>query len=166
VGPDSQPEPTHDLARPGPNLLTSAAFFIDGVPLIVFLQASSGIFRARILAGSVKGGKQQCISHFDHVVKRYTADVTVVRDFNGPDIKTRSSWCWWARRAVEVELCACFAGLESITEGQIRIGDRVVNNVAARTGNIADGCSKSYALTRHIGACTTTWAFPLQMQHN
>jgi multiple sugar transport system ATP-binding protein len=55
------------------------------------------------------------------------------------------------------------AGLEAITEGQIRIGDRVVNNVAAKDRDIAM-VFQSYALYPHMSVYDNM-AFPLQMQH-
>src|SRR5260370_35107657 len=54
------------------------------------------------------------------------------------------------------------AGLETITEGQIRIGDRVVNNVAAKDRDIAM-VFQSYALYPHMSVYDNM-AFPLQMQ--
>jgi multiple sugar transport system ATP-binding protein len=55
------------------------------------------------------------------------------------------------------------AGLESISEGQIRIGDRVVNDVAAKDRDIAM-VFQSYALYPHMSVYDNM-AFPLQMQH-
>jgi multiple sugar transport system ATP-binding protein len=53
------------------------------------------------------------------------------------------------------------AGLEAITEGQIRIGDRVVNNVAPKDRDIAM-VFQSYALYPHMSVYDNM-AFPLQM---
>jgi multiple sugar transport system ATP-binding protein len=53
------------------------------------------------------------------------------------------------------------AGLEAITEGQIRIGDRVVNNVAPKDRDIAM-VFQSYALYPHMSVFDNM-AFPLQM---
>src|SRR5260221_282507 len=55
------------------------------------------------------------------------------------------------------------AGLEAITEGQIRIGDRVVNNVAAKDRNMGV-VFQSYALYPDMSVYDNM-AFPLQMQH-
>jgi multiple sugar transport system ATP-binding protein len=55
------------------------------------------------------------------------------------------------------------AGLEAISEGEIRIGDRVVNNVAAKDRDIAM-VFQSYALYPHMSVYDNM-AFPLQMQH-
>src|SRR5438132_6560645 len=55
------------------------------------------------------------------------------------------------------------AGLETITEGEIRIGDRVVNHVAAKDRDIAM-VFQSYALYPHMSVYDNM-AFPLQMKH-
>src|SRR5258706_6065597 len=100
---------------------------------------------------------------FDHVVKRYTADVTVVKDFN-VDIKDKEFMVLvgppGCREATALRMRA---GLESIAEGQIRIGERVVNNVAAKDRDIAM-VFQSYALYPHMSVYDNM-AFPLQMQH-
>jgi multiple sugar transport system ATP-binding protein len=99
---------------------------------------------------------------FDHVVKRYTADLTVVKDFNVeiPDkefmVLVGPSGCG---KSTALRM---LAGLETITEGQIRIGDRVVNNVAAKDRDIAM-VFQSYALYPHMSVYDNM-AFPLQMQ--
>jgi multiple sugar transport system ATP-binding protein len=81
---------------------------------------------------------------FDHVVKRYTADVTVVKDFN-VEVKDKEFM-------VLVGPSGC---------GQIRIGDRVVNNVAPKDRDIAM-VFQSYALYPHMSVYDNM-AFPLQM---
>ena len=55
------------------------------------------------------------------------------------------------------------AGLETITEGRILVGDRVVNNIAAKDRDIAM-VFQSYALYPHM-TVYANMAFPLQMQH-
>jgi multiple sugar transport system ATP-binding protein len=99
---------------------------------------------------------------FDHAVKRYTADVTVLKDFNveindkefmvlvGPSGSGKST----ALRML--------AGLETISDGEIRIGERVVNNVAAKDRDIAM-VFQSYALYPHLSVYDNM-AFPLQMK--
>src|SRR6266853_632451 len=100
---------------------------------------------------------------FDHVVKRYTADVTVVRDFN-VDIKDKEFMVLVGPSGCgKSTALRMLAGLESITEGQIRIGERVVNNVAAKDRDIAM-VFQSYALYPHMSVYDNM-AFPLQMQH-
>ena len=98
---------------------------------------------------------------YDHVVKRYTADLTVVKDFNVKDkefmVLVGPSGCG---KSTALRM---LAGLEAISEGQIRIGDRVVNNVAAKDRDIAM-VFQSYALYPHMSVYDNM-AFPLQMQH-
>src|SRR2546427_4385397 len=55
------------------------------------------------------------------------------------------------------------AGLEAISEGKIMIGERVVNNIAAKDRDIAM-VFQSYALYPHMSVYDNM-AFPLQMQH-
>src|SRR6059036_4095322 len=100
---------------------------------------------------------------YDHVVKRYTPETTAVRDF---DLEIRDT-----EFMVLVGPSGCgkstalrmLAGLEAITEGKILIGDRVVNNVAAKDRDIAM-VFQSYALYPHMSVYDNM-AFPLQMQH-
>src|SRR5437773_5751823 len=100
---------------------------------------------------------------YDHVVKRYTADVTVVKDLN-VDIKDKEFMVLVGPSGCgKSTALRMLAGLESITEGQIRIGDRVVNNVAAKDRDIAM-VFQSYALYPHMSVYDNM-AFPLQMQH-
>ena len=100
---------------------------------------------------------------YDHVVKRYTADVTVVKDFNVA-IKDKEFMVLVGPSGCgKSTALRMLAGLEAITEGQIRIGDRVVNNVAAKDRDIAM-VFQSYALYPHMSVFDNM-AFPLQMQH-
>src|SRR5579859_1833464 len=100
---------------------------------------------------------------YDHVVKRYTADVTVVKDFNVA-IKDKEFMVLVGPSGCgKSTALRMLAGLEAITEGEIRIGDRVVNNVAAKDRDIAM-VFQSYALYPHMSVYDNM-AFPLQMQH-
>jgi len=100
---------------------------------------------------------------FDHVVKRYTADLTVVKDFN-VDIKDKEFMVLVGPSGCgKSTALRMLAGLESISEGQIRIGDRVVNDVAAKDRDIAM-VFQSYALYPHMSVYDNM-AFPLQMAH-
>src|ERR1700731_921846 len=100
---------------------------------------------------------------FDHVVKRYTADLTVVKDFN-VEIKDKEFMVLVGPSGCgKSTALRMLAGLEAISEGQIRIGDRVVNNVAAKDRDIAM-VFQSYALYPHMSVYDNM-AFPLQMQH-
>jgi len=92
---------------------------------------------------------------YDHVVKRYTADVTVVKDFN-VEIKDKEFMVLVGPSGCgKSTALRMLAGLEQISEGKILIGERVVNNVAAKDRDIA-WCSSH---TRCIRTCpsTTTW---------
>src|SRR5258707_3510862 len=100
---------------------------------------------------------------YDHVVKRYTEDLTVVKDFN-VEIKDKEFMVLVGPSGCgKSTALRMLAGLEAITEGQIRIGDRVVNNVAAKDRDIAM-VFQSYALYPHMSVYDNM-AFPLQMQH-
>ncbi len=100
---------------------------------------------------------------FDHVVKRYTADLTVVKDFN-VEIKDKEFMVLVGPSGCgKSTALRMLAGLEQISEGRILIGDRVVNNVAAKDRDIAM-VFQSYALYPHMSVYDNM-AFPLQMQH-
>jgi len=98
---------------------------------------------------------------FDHVVKRYTADITVVKDFDVEVADKEFMVLVGPSGCGKSTALRMLAGLESITEGQIRIGERVVNNVAAKDRDIAM-VFQSYALYPHMSVYDNM-AFPLQM---
>jgi multiple sugar transport system ATP-binding protein len=99
---------------------------------------------------------------YDHVVKRYTADVTVVTDFN-VEIKDREFMVLVGPSGCgKTTALRMLAGLETISEGEIRIGDRTINNIAAKDRDIAM-VFQSYALYPHMSVYDNM-AFPLQMQ--
>ncbi len=100
---------------------------------------------------------------YDHVVKRYTADVTVVKDFNVAIQDKEFMVLVGPSGCGKSTALRMLAGLEAISEGQIRIGDRVVNNVAAKDRDIAM-VFQSYALYPHMSVFDNM-AFPLQMAH-
>src|ERR671931_2492146 len=86
---------------------------------------------------------------YDHVVKRYTPEVTVVKDFN-VEIKDKEFMVLVGPSGCgKSTVLRMLAGLETITEGEIRIGDRVVNHVAAKDRDIAM-VFQSYALYPHL----------------
>src|SRR4030081_1543267 len=86
---------------------------------------------------------------YDHVVKRYTADLTVVKDFN-VEVKDKEFMVLVGPSGCgKSTALRMLAGLEALTEGQIRIGDRVVNNVAPKDRDIAM-VFQSYALYPHM----------------
>ncbi|HYM53333.1 MAG TPA: ABC transporter ATP-binding protein, partial [Candidatus Dormibacteraeota bacterium] len=86
---------------------------------------------------------------FDHVYKRFSPDVVAVNDLS-LEVKDGEflvlvgpSGCG------KTTALRCIAGLESITEGQLRIGERVVNDVAPKDRDIAM-VFQSYALYPHM----------------
>src|SRR5207237_401298 len=100
---------------------------------------------------------------YDHVVKRYTADLTVVKDFN-VEIKDKEFMVLVGPSGCgKSTALRILAGLEAISEGRIMIGERVVNNIAAKDRDIAM-VFQSYALYPHMSVYDNM-AFPLQKQH-
>src|SRR5207237_8826710 len=100
---------------------------------------------------------------YDHVVKRYTADLTVVKDFN-VEIKDKEFMVLVGPSGCgKSTALRMLAGLEAISEGRIMIGERVVNNIAAKDRDIAM-VFQSYALYPHMSAYDNM-TFPLQLQH-
>src|SRR5213075_1124295 len=97
----------------------------------------------------------------DHITKRYPDGFEAVKDFNldvadgefivlvGPSGCGKST----ALRMI--------AGLEDITDGEVRIGDRVVNQVAPRDRDIAM-VFQNYALYPHM-TVRENMAFPLKL---
>jgi multiple sugar transport system ATP-binding protein len=99
---------------------------------------------------------------YDHVVKRYTADLTVVKDFN-VEIKDKEFMVLVGPSGCgKSTALRMLAGLEQISEGRILIGERVVNEVAAKDRDIAM-VFQSYALYPHMSVYDNM-AFPLRMQ--
>src|SRR6266478_1287607 len=111
----------------------------------------------------IRRKKEMASVTFDHVVKRYTADLTVVKDFNVQIADKEFMVLVGPSGCGKSTALRMLAGLETITEGQIRIGDRVVNNVAAKDRDIAM-VFQSYALYPHMSVFDNM-AFPQQMQH-
>jgi multiple sugar transport system ATP-binding protein len=86
---------------------------------------------------------------FDHVYKRFSEDVIAVNDLT-LEVKDGEflvlvgpSGCG------KTTALRCIAGLESISEGQLKIGERVVNDVAPKDRDIAM-VFQSYALYPHM----------------
>jgi len=100
---------------------------------------------------------------YHHVLKRYSADLTVVKDMN-VEIKDKEFMVLVGPSGCgKSTALRMLAGLETISDGQIQIGDRVVNNVAAKDRDIAM-VFQSYALYPHMSVYDNI-AFPLRMQH-
>jgi multiple sugar transport system ATP-binding protein len=86
---------------------------------------------------------------FDHVTKAYAADVVAVNDL---DLQIKDSEFLvlvGPSGCGKTTALRCLAGLEEITGGQIKIGDRVVNRVPSKDRNIAM-VFQSYALYPHM----------------
>ena len=99
---------------------------------------------------------------YDHVVKRYTPETTAVRDFNVEVADKEFMVLVGPSGCGKSTALRMLAGLESITEGQIRIGERIVNQVPAKDRDIAM-VFQSYALYPHMSVYDNM-AFPLQMK--
>src|SRR5215467_7820496 len=99
---------------------------------------------------------------YDHVVKRYTPETTAVRDFNLDVTDKEFMILVGPSGCGKSTALRMLAGLETITEGQIRIGDRLVNHIAAKDRDIAM-VFQSYALYPHMTVYDNL-AFPLQMK--
>ena len=99
---------------------------------------------------------------YDHVVKRYTPETTAVRDFNLAIQDTEFMVLVGPSGCGKSTALRMLAGLETVTEGQIRISDRVVNTVPAKDRDIAM-VFQSYALYPHMSVYDNM-AFPLQMK--
>ena len=99
---------------------------------------------------------------YEHVTKRYQADTAAVNDLN---LQVRDK-----EFMVLVGPSGCgkstalrmLAGLEEITDGEIKIGERVVNDVPARERDIAM-VFQSYALYPHMSVYDNM-AFGLKMR--
>jgi multiple sugar transport system ATP-binding protein len=99
---------------------------------------------------------------FEHVVKRYTPETTAVRDFNVEISDKEFMVLVGPSGCGKSTALRMLAGLETISEGRIRIGERVVNNIAAKDRDLAM-VFQSYALYPHM-TVYDNMAFPLQMQ--
>ena len=98
---------------------------------------------------------------FEHVTKRY-GDVTAVRDLSLEINDGEFMVLVGPSGCGKTTSLRMIAGLEDITEGSLRIGDRVVNDVAAKDRDIAM-VFQSYALYPHM----TVWdnmAFGLKLR--
>ncbi len=85
---------------------------------------------------------------FDHVYKRY-GDVTAVSDFNLEITDGEFMVFVGPSGCGKTTSLRMIAGLEEISEGELRIGDKVVNDVAPKDRDIAM-VFQSYALYPHM----------------
>jgi multiple sugar transport system ATP-binding protein len=86
---------------------------------------------------------------FDHVYKRYSADVIAVNDLNLEIADGEFLVLVGPSGCGKTTALRCVAGLETISEGKLLIGDRVVNDVAPKDRDIAM-VFQSYALYPHM----------------
>ena len=86
---------------------------------------------------------------YEHVTKRFSAETVAVRDL-GLQIKdTEFMVLVGPSGCGKTTALRMLAGLEDVTEGSIKIGERVVNDVPARERDIAM-VFQSYALYPHM----------------
>jgi multiple sugar transport system ATP-binding protein len=86
---------------------------------------------------------------FDHVTKKYSPEVTAVADLNLEIEDGEFLVLVGPSGCGKTTALRCVAGLEDITSGMLRIGDRVVNRVPSKDRNIAM-VFQSYALYPHM----------------
>jgi len=86
---------------------------------------------------------------FDHLTKAYSDDVIAVNDLHLDIADGEFLVLVGPSGCGKTTALRCLAGLEEITAGQIRIGDRVVNRVPSKDRNIAM-VFQSYALYPHM----------------
>ena len=92
---------------------------------------------------------------FDHVTKRFGPEATAVDDLNLEVSDGEFLVLVGPSGCGKTTALRCVAGLETISEGQLRIGDRVVNDVVPKDRDIAM-VFQSYALYPTCRS-TTTW---------
>jgi multiple sugar transport system ATP-binding protein len=100
---------------------------------------------------------------FDHVSKRYTGDVVAVNDLNLQIANGEFLVLVGPSGCGKTTALRCVAGLESISDGKLLIGDRVVNDVAPKDRDIAM-VFQSYALYPHMSVYDNL-AFGLKLRH-
>src|SRR6059036_3305056 len=100
--------------------------------------------------------------NYDHVTKRFAGGILAVNDLSLEIKDTEFMVLVGPSGCGKSTALRMLAGLEEITEGEIRIGDRVVNDVPARERDIAM-VFQSYALYPHMSVYDNM-AFGLKMR--
>jgi multiple sugar transport system ATP-binding protein len=104
---------------------------------------------ARVAVNPPPRGTDIATVTFDHVVKRYAGDVLAVNDLNLAINDGEFLVLVGPSGCGKTTALRCVAGLESISDGKLLIGDRVVNDVAPKDRDIAM-VFQSYALYPHM----------------
>jgi multiple sugar transport system ATP-binding protein len=99
---------------------------------------------------------------YEHVTKRYQADSAAVSDLSLQVHDTEFMVLVGPSGCGKSTALRMLAGLEEITEGEIKIGDRIVNEIPARERDIAM-VFQSYALYPHM-TVHDNMAFGLKMR--
>jgi multiple sugar transport system ATP-binding protein len=100
---------------------------------------------------------------YEHVTKKFSADTAAVKDLSLTVKDTEFMVLVGPSGCGKTTALRMLAGLEDITEGDIKIGERVVNEVPARDRDIAM-VFQSYALYPHMSVYDNM-AFGLKMRH-
>ncbi len=99
---------------------------------------------------------------FDHVTKRFAGGTVAVKDFSLEVNDTEFMVLVGPSGCGKSTALRMLAGLEEVTEGEIRIGDQVVNDIPPRDRDIAM-VFQSYALYPHMSV-HDNMAFGLRMR--
>ncbi len=100
---------------------------------------------------------------YDHVTKRYSADATAVRDLNLSVLDKEFMVFVGPSGCGKTTALRMLAGLEDITDGEIRIGADSVNNISPRDRDVAM-VFQTYALYPHM-TVYQNMSFSLRMHH-
>src|SRR2546427_2258638 len=99
---------------------------------------------------------------YQHVFKRYSAEAVAVKDLNLQILDTEFMVLVGPSGCGKSTALRMLAGLEEISDGDIKIGERIVNDVPARERDIAM-VFQSYALYPHMSVYDNM-AFGLKMR--
>ena len=100
--------------------------------------------------------------NYDHVTKRFSAETVAVKDLSLQVKDTEFMVLVGPSGCGKSTALRMLAGLEEVTEGEIKIGERTVNDVPARERDIAM-VFQSYALYPHMSVYDNM-AFGLKMR--